>query len=295
MESREPASRGRKQGGLRGEPGRGRWTDGKGRDRWMDGKDRGTWAHGEFWAAWEMSADGQLRWQPSSGKGKACDGNALVSTVSLFPQITHQENHTERTGGRKRKERECPGAASVTSGSNPAALALAPPRPQPRPERSPGPLAPTLRPLRLRGCGLALTCAPARHNHALRGPAAGTWLSPSAPPTRALPAPRAPPRPAPLWEFFCRRRGLGPRPAPVGTGACAQGPARRSLVVWRVPSPCVSPVSEIVFFLFIETEKSNIFKGTLFFTPLLPKAHANSGFHIELFAWRSCGEGRQET
>lgn len=84
--------------------------------------------------------------------------------------------------------------------------------------------APTLRPLRLRGCGPAQTCASARHTLALSGPQRARDSRPAP----HLPAPSGllglRPSLAPLSEFFLRQRGLGARSAPAGTRACALEP-----------------------------------------------------------------------
>ena len=67
------------------------------------------------------------------------------STVSLSPQITHQGNHTEKTGERKGNGKELPGAVSAASGQSPAPRTPAPAGPQPKTQASLGPPRPTPR------------------------------------------------------------------------------------------------------------------------------------------------------
>lgn len=140
-------------------------------------------------------------------------------------------------------------------------LALAPSGPQPRPQASLGsPRTHTAAsaPARVRASGSA------RRAHSRSSLAPATGLSPALHPH--------------LSPLNCVASTA--RPAPKRVGACAQGPysvtPERQL---RFPT-----ASQEFFSSEIEPGKSNIFKGTSFFTPLL------TGAHIELLRRRRAAE-----
>lgn len=99
-----------------------------------------------------------------------------------------------------------------------------------------------------------------------------TYLNPSCSSGSSPPGPALPRGPA-----SARPQRLAPPPPGLA-------PAHKSLIVWRLRTNCASVLS-LVEYIFLsryaETETSNIFKG-MPFNSLFPKAHINSGFHIEL-------------
>lgn len=200
---------------------------------------------------------------------KACDGSGPVAMASLSfsshnsPRKSHWED-----GERERNGRACPGAASVASGPNPTPPSPAP-RPQPRPRTSPGP-PPRRGP---RACACAGAALRSRAPHPPPEPPSVRHVTLVRLHLRAIPGP------APTWSALHVGRASA-WPQPLAPPLPELGPAHKSLIVWLQRARWAF-VSES-FSTNTETEKSNIFMGTPFFTPLLPKAHINGGFHIEL-------------
>lgn len=145
----------------------------------------------------------------------------LLQFPFLSPQITHQENHPEKTGERKGNGKERPEAASAASGRSPAPPGLAQARPLSKPEG-------TLHPPRPR----AASSAPAPVPACVRAPrprpeqphTGHVTFVPGSTPLN-LPAPRAPPLPRLAVDVGpCVSVASAARPDSSGIGACAQRP-----------------------------------------------------------------------
>lgn len=141
----------------------------------------------------------------------------------LSPQITHQENHTGKTGERKENGEERPGAASAASGRSTTPLGLTGlahspgPRPSLRLTR-PQPRAAVSAPASVKACAPAATPTPRGTAHRARDPWYPLHLPESFLLLRLLPTGSSSPQ----------RPGVSAasttRPAPAGIGACAQEP-----------------------------------------------------------------------
>lgn len=171
----------------------------------------------------------------------------------LSPLVTHQENHTEKTGKEKemrgsvQEQPVSPRTEAHTSVPGPYAAASAAPAPAPAPVQPGAPRAtPTSR--------------------AARQQARDSRRAP--PPSHPRPAPR----PLPTWAV--RRRGLGRWPRPCRNW----DPRARSLLC-----DLRAPVGLLCLNLSpnIQRQKKTFLKGRRFH-PIPPKAHINSGLHIEL-------------